>query len=70
MNKLNFVWVGVCVCVLYLLLLQGAMVRTTFLHANFYARHIFQKLKVSQFCLCFPVTDFFEIPAQLGTLYL
>lgn len=45
------------------------MVRTV-LHANFHALHISLKLKVSHFRLCFPATDFFEIAAQFGTLYL
>lgn len=56
--------------VLYLLLLQGAMVRTIFLHVVFYALHITQKFKVSHFRLHFAFTDFLEITAQFGTLYL
>lgn len=56
--------------VLYLLQLQGAMVRTIFLHVVFYALHFSQKLKVSHFRSCFAFTDFLEITVQFGTLYL
>lgn len=56
--------------VLYLLLLQGAMVRAIFLHVGFYALHNSQKLKVSHFRSRLTFTDFLEIAAQFGTLYL
>lgn len=55
---------------LYLLLLQGAMVRAIFLHVGFYALHNSQKLKVSHFRLRLAFTDFLQIAAQFGTLYL
>lgn len=65
---------GMCVesyvCNVYLLLSQGAMVRTVFLHVVFYALHASQKLKVSHFRSHFAFTDFLEITAQFGTLYL
>lgn len=54
----------------YLLFLQVTRVTTIILHANFHALHISLKFKVSHFCSCFSVTDFFEITVQFGTPYL